>query len=356
MFHSPRKGRRAGGLTGARGSIPVMVHLTARAVTRFAAAAVILAAVSGCASAPKRTAAELWPILPSGQALYLSVQLDRNRPFFHELLSAVDQNTFTMRFTVDRTEAVAASLDFPEPGRADFSMTAAGSYPGALVDWQMFWDKAWHSKKGTLEGERYSWWENEEAGLQMAVLGGQLALVSNGNIGRLLTSERSRTGAVIPESVRTAAERADLLVYTPSPAKVFTGGAIERRLFLAMNEFWVSLDAVEEGDDGAAVGDGTDSDDDPVREYAVSGAFTLRDERAARVYGALVKVAFAAWLNRMEIGNLRTVQEQLQVRTEGARLSFFGLRIPEAALVRLVTELYRSDGAETDVTAAETGR
>lgn len=381
MFHSPRKGRRAGGLTGARGSIPVTVHLTTRAVTRFAAAAVILAAAAGCASAPKRTAAELWPILPSDQALYLSVQLDRNRPFFHELLSAVDQNSFTMRFTVDRTEAVAASLDFPEPGRADFAMTAAGSYPGALVGWQMFWDKAWHSKKGTLEGERYSWWENEEAGLQMAVLGGQLALVSNGKIERLLRSERSRTGAVIPESVRTAAEHADLLVYTPSPAKVFTGGAIEQRLFLAMNEFWVSLEAVEEGDaavasvtktsvaggtrdiasitqvdDGAAAGDGTDRDNDPVREYAVSGAFTLRDERAARVYGALVKVAFAAWLNRMEIGNLRTVQEQLQVRTEGARLSFFGLRIPEAALVRLVTELYRSAGAETDVTAAEPGR
>jgi hypothetical protein len=318
-----------------------------KAVFRTAVAAGVLFAVTGCVSAPKRTASELWPVLPPDQALYLSVHLDGNRPFIHELLKSVEQDTLAMRFTVDRTEAVAASLDFSEPGKPDLSMISAGSYPGALVGWQMFWDKTWRSKKGTHEGERYLWWENEEDGLQMAVRGGRLALVSNGGIGRLLSLERSRSGAVVPEQVRTAAERADLLVYTPSPANVFTGGAIERQLFLAMNEFWVSLErvAVEDGSAVAA------QNEIPI-EYGVSGAFTLRDERAARVYGAIVKIAFAAWMNRMGIGNLRTVQEQLQVRTEGALLTFYGLRIPEEALLRLVTELYRGAAAAPEAAAA----
>ena len=224
---------------------------------------------------------------------------------------------------------IAASLDIRDRDVPSLSLTASGSFPSAIIGWKMFWDRNWHKQKGEIGGKRYAWWRNDIDNLEMSVIDGNVVLMSNGEIERLLGNFVTGFGSVLPEPAQNAAENSDLFIFLPHPSDIIAGASIQNRVVFALAAAWVSLRKLP-----APRADG-------VAQYLLSGTLILENPGAVRLYTALVKLALAAWLNSMDIGNLKTVQETLSVTTDGANIIFTGITIPQEKLREVLVKMFR---------------
>lgn len=126
----------------------------------------LLLVLGSCSSVPENLgSASRSPLerLEGGGRLYFFADLQKSRTLVNALLSeqgslAKDLRASDLQALVNRTASVAGAL-YPKEAARSYLLLAQGDYPSLRLNFSLFWDRNWKSKKSA---SGFSYWRSED--------------------------------------------------------------------------------------------------------------------------------------------------------------------------------------------------
>ncbi len=173
-------------------------------------------AVSSCATLPEAREPEAgWAgLLPPDDLAYIGIDVTDNRSVVKSALAVVDPDGALPPHALDRVKRLLLGVAKGPSGEIRYALVLLGSFPPGLVDFRLSLDPDWSRAEG-------GYWQNRHSGLQVALPGRSVMLVSNGGIPGLLARARgTERGLVLSPATRERFEASDIALYVAHPGRL----------------------------------------------------------------------------------------------------------------------------------------
>jgi len=188
----------------------------------------------GCVSGPEPYTSDHASLIFESGGVYLSLSPERDIQLAAALTGNIGFAPEDLMGLLEQTERVDAIFFPRNDGSLDFHVLMRGSYPRLFAVLGLKKDPLWNKKSG----QSYTWWEQEETGLQIFFAGRDLVGLSRGGIEDLLCRLTSPPRQDIPPTAKKRLEGRPLGLYASKPTAV--EGA--SNLFRHIETFWMSFD------------------------------------------------------------------------------------------------------------------
>ena len=114
---------------------------------RGALAALILAALAGCATIPQKTNAQWLGVLPHGGTVYVSISVPPSLGVIKKALKDAGPAYGDISTLLDKTTRLYCSLTLVPDAVSRFAAAAVGNFPSTLMGWKLG-SSGWEKESG----------------------------------------------------------------------------------------------------------------------------------------------------------------------------------------------------------------
>ncbi len=268
----------------------------------------LLVGFSGCKTVPELSVKDYPALVSENGSLFVSFNIRKDRDLVVSYLEKNEKGNDLSRI-IDRTDRI--SFSFADQVGHGYSAVAEGNYPSLITTFALTNSKEWVKHKGI-----YTWWENKDAHLQLALPINSIALFSTDNIIGLMEKFKNGERGYIPDSVRREMEKSAVLVYTSSPSP---------SLFSAFG-LKIDPDDVVKLDISLIRNNSESSSPLPV-SYKIWGYIQLRDTVKARAFNTGLKLGLLTMAIREGNTAIRKLIKENPFVLRDTRIIFNGVNI-----------------------------
>ncbi|MFQ3619504.1 MAG: hypothetical protein SNJ78_01030 [Spirochaetales bacterium] len=260
-------------------------------------------------------------LLPSDGQLYLYLPVSTHRSLIDKVLPSNPPQG--MLYFLNRTRELYGVLLSEKDGKdASWIFLALGEYSSFLVRSALSEDQGWKREEFSHQGYRIPYFQHQNLGVQIALLEGNLLLVSNGAIPTVLKRYVSPSITLAPPPLSAWIERSDLI-------ELFLSSQGLKEIVSSIPLFQSPvgdipgirlLRLVLEPKDGKEL-------------YVARGVLSFDQEAQARSMGIILRLLVGTWILGQEI---KQGQFTPKIIAEGTYIQISDLPIPSQTLVEVL--------------------
>jgi hypothetical protein len=280
--------------------------------------------LTSCPTIPAdKTSSDWLGILPRDSSFYLYINNNKTKTLLKTILGKADMYSSDLEAILDRTQKIYLSILIKPQSDPDISLVLLGGYPRKYINGALKRNKEWQ-----MIEDSYVYFQNINTPLQLCVPKAYMLLVSNNNIGNMLTHYEGASIFPLAEDIDLDIHTSDLLLFFPL--------GLENHMADRLKIDWRKISIQEIWLTGHSKGEG----------YVFSGIFLIANDTGARLFSTIFRLTIISLLREIEVPSAGERLKNVQVLIEGTKVKITNFYLSEEELSGIVAGILQKKGED----------
>ncbi|MBN1799581.1 MAG: hypothetical protein JW822_13480 [Spirochaetales bacterium] len=280
--------------------------------------------LTGCPTIPvDKTSGDWLGILPRGNSFYMYLNHKTTNPLIKAILKKAGQASSDIEAILDRTEKSYMSVLLKPKADPEISLVLLGGYPKGYIHGALKKNKEWQQIEGS-----YTYFKNINTPLQIAIPKAYMLLVSNNNIGTMLTHYEGARIFPLAEDIDLDIDTSDLLLFFPLGLENDMADKLKidwRKI--SIQEIWITGHSKDTG-------------------FVFSAVFLIANDTGARLFSTIFKLTLISLLREIDVASAGERLKNVQVLIEGTKVKITNFYLSEEELTGVVAGILQKKGQD----------
>ncbi len=280
--------------------------------------------LTACPTIPvDKTSSDWLGILPRGNSFYMYINHKKTNPLIKGILKNAGQSSSDIEAILDMTQKSYISILLKPQSDPDISLVLLGGYPKGYINGALNNNKEWQKVE-----DSYTYFQNINAPLQVAIPKAYMLLVSNNNIRNMFTHYQEAAIFPLAKDINLDIETSDLLLFFPLGLKndLADSFKIDWRK-ISIREIWMTAHNKDAG-------------------YVFSGIFLIANDTGARLFSTIFKLTLITLLREIEVPSAGERLKNVQVLIKGTKVKVTNFYLSDEELTSIVAAIIQKKGKD----------